>query len=583
MVIIAVLLCLLVLSGSASIILAFYHAKIYPNIFISDKSFGGLGQEEAKNIYREKFAVPEKINIEVATQKEKLNFELETNTFKASFNADKDVYDAYLYGREGNIFYDLKNLVELIAKRQNRQLSLEYDNGELENQISVIIGQANIEPIYPKISLSVSEIVISDGENGEKLNGEELKTNILNAILKRSQDKIIINTEIMSVALDSNQREVLIERAQKLKEKSLSFTFEFEEFHYSKDKLFLFLNPLDSYHLEVIKKESESIAEKLNRDPQNPTFTFLPTGEVGEGGRVQEFAPAKPGVKVKTEELTKLFTESIKELETTEETSLIKKIPVEESPPEFATEDVNNLGIKELIGRGTSTFRGSIASRVYNIGLASSRISGALVKPGEVFSFNATLGEVDKITGYKEAYIIQDGQTVLGDGGGVCQVSTTLFRAVLDAGLPVLERRAHSYRVGYYEQGWPVGFDATVYNPTTDFKFKNDTDSHILIQRIYNPNTSSLIFELYGTKDGRIATTTKPVITDVQAPPEDLYIDDPNLPSGQIKQIDYKAWGSKVSFYYEVSRGGEIIYSKTFYSNYQPWQAKFLRGTGATN
>jgi vancomycin resistance protein YoaR len=173
-----------------------------------------------------------------------------------------------------------------------------------------------------------------------------------------------------------------------------------------------------------------------------------------------------------------------------------------------------------------------------------------------------------------------EGRTVLGDGGGVCQVSTTLFRAVLAAGLPVLERRAHSYRVGYYEQNSPPGFDATVYSPTTDFKFKNDTPAYILIQAKADNQTSTLIIELWGTNDGRIAKTTKPVITDQVPPPEDLYQDDPALRAGQIKQVDWKAFGAKVKFDYHVERHGEILSHQTFSSNYRPWQAVFLRGTG---
>jgi vancomycin resistance protein YoaR len=238
------------------------------------------------------------------------------------------------------------------------------------------------------------------------------------------------------------------------------------------------------------------------------------------------------------------------------------------------------MGIKELIGRGSSRFRGSISSRIHNIALASSRFNGVLVKPGEIFSFNKALGDVSIYTGYKEAYIIKDGKTVLGDGGGVCQVSTTFFRAILSAGLPVVERRAHAYRVGYYEQDSSVGFDATVYDPSPDLKFKNDTPGHLLIQTYVNTRAATLVFEIYGTSDSRIASTTKPVVTDIVSPPEDLYVDDPTLPIGSVKQIDWKAWGAKAWFTYKVTRDKETIYQKTFYSNYRPWQAIYLRGTG---
>ena len=203
-----------------------------------------------------------------------------------------------------------------------------------------------------------------------------------------------------------------------------------------------------------------------------------------------------------------------------------------------------------------------------------------MVKPGETFSFNQTLGDVSSETGYKQAYVIKNGRTELGDGGGVCQVSTTLFRAALDAGLPITERRAHSYRVSYYEQGSPPGIDATVYEPSPDLKFTNDTPGHILIQSFADSKALTLAFEIYGTSDGRVSTISKPVVSGVTPPPEDLYIDDPTLPAGTVKQIDWKAWGAKVVFDYTVEKNGVTTIDETYVSSYKPWQAIFLRGTG---
>ena len=217
---------------------------------------------------------------------------------------------------------------------------------------------------------------------------------------------------------------------------------------------------------------------------------------------------------------------------------------------------------------------------MHNVGLSASRISGTLVAPGETFSFNNVVGEVTEATGYSQAYVIKSGRTVLDDGGGVCQTSTTLFRAVMEAGLPVVERRAHSYRVGYYEQNAKVGLDATVFSPTTDFKFVNDTPAHILVQSIVDSANRRLTIEIYGTSDGRKGQVVNHTVWDQTPPPPDVYQDDPSVPSGQVKQVDWSAWGAKVKFDYVVKRGGETIYSKTFYQVYQPWRAVFLRGTG---
>jgi len=230
------------------------------------------------------------------------------------------------------------------------------------------------------------------------------------------------------------------------------------------------------------------------------------------------------------------------------------------------------------LGRGVSTYRGSIPSRIHNVNLSAQRISGTLVNPGETFSFNSSVGEVSDVTGYQQAYVIRGGRTVLDDGGGVCQTSTTLFRAVTEAGLPIIERRAHSYRVGYYEQNAKPGLDATVFSPTTDFKFVNDTPAHILVQTIVNALARTLTVEIYGTSDGRKGEVVNHQVWDQAPPPPDLYQDDPSIPAGQVKQVDWSAWGAKVKFDYRVKRGGETIYEKTFYQVYQPWQAMYLRG-----
>ncbi len=249
------------------------------------------------------------------------------------------------------------------------------------------------------------------------------------------------------------------------------------------------------------------------------------------------------------------------------------------SQAEISTGDANSLGIKEIVGQGTSLFYGSINERIHNLQLASLKLNGILIAPGEVFSFNKALGDVSSATGFKQAYIIKDGRTVLGDGGGVCQVSTTLFRAALNAGLPITERHAHAYRVHYYEDDLGPGFDATVFDPSADLKIENNTSAHLLIQTNTDLKKKQLTFNLYGTKDNRKVELSKARVWDKQPPPPDLYQDDPTLPIGVIKQIDWKAWGAKAAFDYKVTRDGETLFEKTFSSNYKPWQSIYLRGT----
>lgn len=333
------------------------------------------------------------------------------------------------------------------------------------------------------------------------------------------------------------------------------------------------LSPAYHYKEETLNKILVPVQKTIDTKPVDAQFTF-------ENGRVKAFRLSKDGQAVDVDTLKQ---EIIKNFSSVNATSIPQTITVEVPviviKPKITTEEINNMGIKELIGEGTSLFPHSIANRVYNIGLAASRINGALIAPGETFSFVKTVGDISALTGYKQAYVIENGKTVLGDGGGVCQVSTTLFRAALNAGLPIVERHPHAYRVSYYEADSGPGIDAATYYPSVDFKFKNDTDHHILIQTIFDPANIRLTFQLFGTKDNRQVTMTDPVILSQSPAPEPLYQDDPTLPVGEVKQVDWAAAGANVYFTRTVKKDEKVILSDKFVSNYRPWQAIYLRGT----
>jgi vancomycin resistance protein YoaR len=543
--------------------------RISPGVMVAGISIGGKTPEEAIEILSTTISPLEKITI---TDNDQV-FNIELDIIDFSYDFQKSAQAAYTLDKTGNIAYDIWQKLILPFNKTNLGLRLSLNEDLLLESLSVIAEQASIEPIYPSVSLVNNLVVVEKGTEGQALDIESLRSEIGQTLAFVRSSPIPLQLVSVDPTLTNEEVESFKTRAENLINKSLSLAFEYQTYTYKNDDVFALLDPKGEYNEEAIIDLVTEVTSSINREPQNSTFVF-------DGGRVKEFSPAKDGVRLKEDSLVNMITGNLRTLETTDDKIASFEIPYETTAPDVETEDVNNLGIKELVGRGSSRYRGSISSRIYNLALAASRFNGVLVAPGETFSFNNVLGDVSLDTGYKKAYIIKDGKTVLDDGGGVCQVSTTLFRAVLDAGLPVVERRAHAYRVGYYEQDSAVGFDATVYSPTTDFKFKNDTPGHLLIQTYANTATASLVFEIYGTSDGRVASTTKPITTDISPPPEDLYVDDPALPEGTIKQIDWKAWGAKSRFTYTVQRAGETIYNKTFYSNYRPWQAIFLRGTG---
>lgn len=322
----------------------------------------------------------------------------------------------------------------------------------------------------------------------------------------------------------------------------------------------------------------DEVGRGVEVEPQDALFSF-------SGGRVSAFKLSSEGKKIDKEKTRRLLMREL--------TAVVKAaafsgfpeevtvdLPIRIVKARVATNQANDLGVKELLGRGVSYFYDSIKERVFNISLATSRVNGLLVAPGDVFSFNDEIGTISAETGYKKAYSIVRGKTVLDDGGGVCQVSTTLYRAVLNSGLPVVERVAHAYRVGFYEQGgFLPGMDATVYPPSPDFKFRNDTGNWILIQASFDETAKSLTFDLYGSSDGRLTTLSKPVILSTSPPPEPIYNDDPNLPKGTVRELDKAHFGAKVYFTRKVVRGEETLIDERVESNYRPWAAVYVRGT----
>lgn len=334
----------------------------------------------------------------------------------------------------------------------------------------------------------------------------------------------------------------------------------------------VYLPPAYKYSENELNEVLNPFTKSFEKTPIDALFKF-------ENGRVAAFRASENGRAINRELLDKNLRIESRKVVNLKPDKINLELPIKVLEPSVTTESVNKFGIKELIGVGRSTFHHSIPGRIHNITLAASRISGTLVKPGDIFSFANTLGDVSAFTGYQQAYIIKEGKTVLGDGGGVCQVSTTFFRALLNAGLSITERHPHSYRVGYYEQDSLPGLDATIYVPSVDLRFKNDTGNYILIQSEVDLENLALTFYLYGTKDGREVTMSKPTIASQTPPPPPLYQDDPTLQKDVVKQVDFEAWGAKVSFTREVKKDGKVIIFDKFDSNYQPWQAVYLRGT----
>ena len=250
----------------------------------------------------------------------------------------------------------------------------------------------------------------------------------------------------------------------------------------------------------AIKAYLEDLARKVNSDPVDAKFSIT-------DGKVTTFTEEKIGITLDAEKSLQTLISAL----TSKELPAQIALNYDSKKPAINYGEVNNFGISALIGEGTSNFKGSPSNRIHNIKVATERYDGLLIKPGEEFSFVKALGEVDGDHGYLPELVIKNNATEPEFGGGICQVSSTAFRAAIYSGLKITARRNHAYPVSYYN---PQGMDATVYVPNPDLRFVNNTPGYILIQtKIVG---TVLTFDFYGTDDGRKTTVDGPTITERQ-------------------------------------------------------------------
>ena len=310
----------------------------------------------------------------------------------------------------------------------------------------------------------------------------------------------------------------------------------------------------------TIHSEAELLRwiEELERPPKDARFVY--SRELGW------YAVEKVGYRIPREEALAAYRQA---------RAAGKKVfylPQEVQEPRRSVHGLELRGIRELVAEGVTDFRGSSWNRVRNLRLAAKRLDGTIIPQGAVFSFNQALGPVDEEHGYQEGYVILGDRTEKGVGGGVCQVSSTVYRAAFFAGLPILERKPHSYQLRYYR---PAGLDATVYAPWVDLKFKNDTPGDLLL-RTYVRGTK-LIVRLFGTKDRQVEWKG-PIYLERKPPLPPREIVDESLPPGSRKQVDWPAAGAKVEILRTVRYADGRVLEESFLSTYKPWGAIYLVG-----
>jgi vancomycin resistance protein YoaR len=542
-----------------------YKDKILPNTYISGIYIGGLTTSEA--LEKIKILAPVNKSITLSTQTKDYLFN--SNYFKFEYDMENSVKLAYQLGRSKSEIENTLVKFKSLVKPNNFNFEYTYDNSLVDVEVSRIVGEEKISGNDAEFYLNNGTIDIKRESSGYSVDYDKL-SRILNTELSSDKDSFI------KIPFKKREPEILYTDLASIKDDIKNKFYKGFNLNFFEKKRYL--TSKEVFSLIKIRKNKDGIYYDLNEELLKK-LTY----------ELREIVDNKPRARV-----TKFEGDKVLAFEINQEGSVLdeasfrknirRKLFSEEYSMELPSVKIGNnfpkesYGINQLLGVGKSTYLNSIDSRVHNLALAAEKLNGTLIAPGEEFSFLQTVGPISYSTGFQTAYVISEGRTVLGEGGGVCQTSTTLFRAALNSGLPITSRYPHAYRVGYYEQDAKVGFDASVFYPSLDFKFKNDTGHYVLIQTEVDRKNYAMSFYLFGTKDGRKVEITEPKLYGYIPTPAPEYVEDKNLRPGEIKQIDFPASGITSEFERSVTKDGAQLYKDVYKSTYSPWKAIYLKG-----
>jgi vancomycin resistance protein YoaR len=553
------------------ILVSIYHLafaqRIIPGVRIGSIRVGGMTYLQARKALEDN---EKNLTKEVVFKANTKEYRISGSDIGLAYDWDGSVSRAFEVGRTGNLFIDNKDKIAGLVRGLYVPAFYEYDDDLAGAKFSLIKADTNVDAQDASIAFdSNGGLVISPSREGLKI-VDELFYNSFTSSLDKMDflPKSLPTKKIIPKVFEEDIKTSLPE-IEKILSNEITIRDGDKSWVLGKNQLLDFLKFTKNGKLEYMldgpkfKAFSDSVSQEVNELPRGQVVTT-------QDNRVTEFKLIKDGKELNNGEFETRFKDAFFNAKK------LVELPMRVVSGPAGKE---KYGILALLGEGVSTFKGSGTGRIHNLTLAADRTNGVLVAPGAIYSMNNSIGDVSANTGYDVAYIIQEGKTVLGSGGGVCQTSTTIFRAVLNAGLPVVMRYPHAYRVSYYEQNMSVGFDASIFQPTWDFRFKNDTPNYVLVQSSYNLNDSSLTFRLYGTPDGRTVEISEPVVSNQSPPPPALYQDDPTLAKGVVKQVDFPAWGATVKFTRVVKKNNTVLFQDDFNSRYQPWKAIYLVGT----
>lgn len=566
-----------------------YAKTTYRNVYVGDINLGGKNKSEVESLLKPKTDEFLKSDIilkyQSAAADDTKEYKMTSADLGLSYDTEKTAADVYAVGRSGRVAISFYQQLKTLFIKYKVDAAYTINEDALNKKVSDIASEVDVpeKDFSLKYSSNGAEgapvggvfELTTERQEGKRINQEDMIRNVKIRISNIEIKEVVFKSEIFKPQITEENAQKGLANANKiLAAGPLTLANGSQKFSFDLDTIAgLVSSRPKKKQMEIYiaadknAKQVVGIAGQIDKPAGNAVLAAQ-DGKVVVSAESQygaELDQAQAKIDIENALMARIAEDSA--VNATEVSLKVKK-----TAPEIDSAKLASYGLTELVASGTTNFVKSPSNRVHNINVGASAINGALIKPGEEFSTLGRLGKIDASTGYLPELVIKNNKTLPDYGGGLCQVSTTLFRAALNAGMKITARQNHSYRVSYYEP--PIGMDATIFDPAPDFKFINNYSSHIFIQsRIAG---TKITFEFYGTKDSRLIEIGQASGFDYVEPPAPIESVDPALPPGTRNLISHSHQGASAKFHYKISKDGQVLQETDFLSKYvalpEMWQ-----------
>lgn len=562
-----------------------YANRIYPGVTFWGVELGSQTRAEARDRMTQRFIYPQAGTITLRDGGR--SWTLTPGQLGLRFDVDATVEQAYSIGRTGQWLPDIQTQFDTWYEGgADIRPVVVFNRTQAERALRQIAAEIDRPPVEATLDVRGTEVIVTPGEFGRTVDVEATLAVLEQSLTSLTNfDQALVVVEYRPNILDASAQADLARRilSQPLEIRPGTDLNDPQVWTFAPETLgqMLTFRPTTgadgsvTYSVGIddvqLRGFLESIAPQVARTPENARFIFN-----DETRQLEIIRPAVIGRSLNIEASIEIINTTLAQ------GGHQAALSFDLQPPEVGdSATAAELGITGLISSQTSYYAGSSESRINNITTGSDAFHGVLIPPGGTFSFNEILGDISLDSGFSEALIIYGGRTIKGVGGGICQVSTTVFRAAYYGGFPITSRIPHAYRVAYYEQGgFGPGLDATIFSPVVDFQFTNDRPGWLLVEVYYSVANRWLQFKFYGAQDGRNVQVGTPIIRNVVPHGDPVWEENPELAPGEVKQVDWAADGMDVVVQRTITMPDGQVLQDNLNTHYQPWRAVCQYGPG---